>query len=121
MKIAHPARTFFDIAQLLLGAALVASPWFASYLGERYGTYHAWAAGSAVVLIALAMLIAQWRWLPWAIGAVALWTIAAPWALQFEAAMPALWSHVGIGIALLAAAIADLATACATPKTKQAA
>ena len=121
MKIAHPTRTFLDSAQLLLGAALIASPWFAGYLDERYGAYNAWAAGAAVVLMTLAMLLAHWRWLPWAVGAVALWTVAAPWVLQFQAATSAVWSHVGIGVALLIAALADLAAARATPKTKQAA
>lgn len=121
MRIEHPGRRALDAVQLLLGAGLVASPWFAGFTDERFATYSAWASGAVAALVALAALVAQWRWLPWAMGVVALWAIAAPWALSFQAVTHALWSHVGIGIALLAAAAADLAATRATPKTKQAA
>lgn len=116
-----PVRRVLAPAQLLLGAALALSPWVAGYGDAQTGAVHAWAAGSVVVLLALAALIAQWRAIAWAFGAVALWTMAAPWVFQFQAATPARWSHVGVGAALFAAAAADLAAARATPKTKGAA
>jgi predicted MFS family arabinose efflux permease len=121
MKIAHPARRTVDAVQLLLGAGLIASPWFAGYIDDQYASYSAWASGAVAALVALAALVAQWKWLPWVMSAIALWTVAAPWALGFQAVQHAMWSHAGIGAALLAAAIADLAAARATPKTKQAA
>jgi len=121
MKIAHPARRTLDAVQFLLGAGLIASPWFAGFIDEQYATYSAWGAGAAAALVALIAIIAQWRWLPWAMGVAAIWTLAAPWALNFTAVEHAMWSHVGVGAALLVAAIADLAAAHATPKTKQAA
>jgi hypothetical protein len=121
MKIAHPARRTLDAVQFLLGAGLIASPWFAGFTDQHYASYSAWGSGAAAALVALVALIAQWRWLPWAMGAVALWTVAAPWVLSFQAAEHAMWSHAGIGAALLAAALADIAAAHAKPKTGKAA
>jgi predicted MFS family arabinose efflux permease len=119
MRIEHPARRTLDAVQLLLGAGLVASPWFAGFIGEQNATYSAWGSGAAAAIVALAALITQQRWLPWAMGAVALWILSAPWALGFEAVQHAMWSHAGVGAALLAAAVADLAAAHAKPKTNK--
>ena len=119
MKIAHPARRTLDAVQLLLGAGLVASPWFAGYLDERVAAYSAWSAGAAAALVAFVALLAQRRWLPWVMGLVGLWTVAAPWALAFQNATSAVGSHVGFGLALVAAAAADLVVAYTKPKTKQ--
>jgi hypothetical protein len=119
MKIAHTARRTLDAVQLLLGAGLVASPWFAGYLDERIAAYSAWSAGAAAALVALVALLAQRRWLPWVMGLVGLWTVVAPWALAFQSVPSAVGSHVGFGLALLAAAAADLIVAFAEPKTKQ--
>lgn len=110
---------WLDLAQLALGAALVASPWYAGFVSEQIPTYSAWGAGAAAALIALLALTAQWRWLPWLMLLTGLWAMAAPWALDFGAVMSATWSHVTIGAALLMAGIADLVWTREPPKTKQ--
>jgi hypothetical protein len=115
MKIAH-ARRAIDSVQVLLGAAFAASPWIVEYSDNLPAAYNALASGAAGAIVALVALIAQWRWLPWATGLVAVWSLAAPWALLFQDAPEAMWSHVAFGVAFLMAAMADMGVAAARPK-----
>jgi hypothetical protein len=92
-----------DIANLILGAILFASPWafgFASGVQSQ----NAYVSGIIIAVLAIAALAAFATWEEWLNLIVGLWVIVSPWVLGF-ASGTAMTVHLTIGIlvALLAA------------------
>lgn len=92
----RPNAYVLDIYKLVLGAFIAVSPWVFAF---RYGAarLESAASGVLVVAIAIAALIAFADWEEWAMLALGLWLIVAPWLLGFPVAA-AMKIHVGIGL-----------------------
>ncbi len=103
-----PEDLFLSVWSLMLGAALIAAPWYLGYTAEPTPCWSAWASGAAVAFLSLAALIRVHDWLEYLTAALGLWLCAAPWALEFEAIVAPAWSHVGFGLSLIIAAGCEL-------------
>jgi SPW repeat-containing protein len=92
-----------DVANLVLGAILVASPWL---FGFAAGTVsqNATISGLVIAILAIAALAAFAVWEEWLNLVVGLWTLVSPWVLGFQGTT-AMTVHVVIGaaVAVLAA------------------
>jgi len=93
----------FDVANLVLGALLVVSPWLFGFDAGKISE-NATLAGLAIAILAIAALAAFAVWEEWLNLAVGLWTLVSPWVLGFQGTT-AMTVHVLIGaaVAVLAA------------------
>jgi len=91
-----------DVANLILGAVLLVSPWIFGFTGPA--SENANVAGIAIAVLAIAALAAFAVWEEWLNLIVGLWTLASPWVLGFQGTT-AMTVHVLIGaaVAVLAA------------------
>jgi heme/copper-type cytochrome/quinol oxidase subunit 3 len=91
-----------DVANLILGAILLVSPWIFGFTGPA--SENANIAGIAIAVLAIAALAAFAVWEEWLNLIVGLWTLASPWILGFQGTT-AMTVHVLIGaaVAVLAA------------------
>jgi hypothetical protein len=92
-----------DVANLVLGAILVASPWQFGFAAGRVSE-NATISGLVIAILAIAALAAFAVWEEWLNLVVGLWTLVSPWVLGFQGTT-AMTVHVLIGaaVALLAA------------------
>ncbi|SDI44223.1 MULTISPECIES: SPW repeat protein [Bradyrhizobium] len=92
-----------DVANLVLGAILVASPWLFGFAAGRVSE-NATISGLVIAILAIAALAAFAVWEEWLNLVVGLWTLVSPWVLGFQGTT-AMTVHVLIGaaVALLAA------------------
>ena len=92
-----------DVANLILGAFLVFSPWM---LGFDAGmvSQNAYISGIVIAVLAIAALAAFAVWEEWLNLIVGLWVLVSPWVLGFQGTT-AMTVHVIIGaaVAILAA------------------
>jgi len=98
-----PNAKLCDVANLILGAILVASPWMFAFAGGSQ-TQNAVGSGAVIVLLSIAALAAFAYWEEWLNLVVGLWVLASPWVFEFQGTT-AMTVHVTIGIlvAVLAA------------------
>lgn len=94
-----------DIANLILGAILLISPWLFNFTGGAE-TQNAVVSGIVVALLSIAALAAFAVWEEWLNLIVGLWIIVAPWVLGFQSTARTV--HVVIGILVAALAAAEL-------------
>ena len=99
------AARWKDAANLGLGLWLVISPWALGYVDETTATRNAWIVGAIIAVAALAALVAFQKWEEWVNAALAIWLIAAPYALGFTAHTSATWNHVVVGVAVAVLAV----------------
>jgi hypothetical protein len=94
---------YCDVANFILGAVLLVSPWIFGF-GGGPASDNANVAGIAIAVLALAALAEFAVWEEWLNLIVGLWTLASPWILGFQGTT-AMTVHVLIGaaVALLAA------------------
>src|SRR4051812_30268895 len=94
---------YCDVANLVLVAALLVSPWMFGFAAGP-ASENAIVAGIAIAVLAIAALAAFAVWEEWLNLIVGLWTLASPWILGFQGTT-AMTVHVLIGaaVALLAA------------------
>ena len=96
---------FVDWINLILGVALIASPWV---LGFTAGPvmWNAVIGGAAIGVIAIVALAAFAQWEEWVNLALGIWILISPFVLGFSAEVVAMWTFVlvGLAVALLAAA-----------------
>ena len=93
-----------DVANLILGAFLLFSPWIFGFDGGKI-TQNAVISGIVIAVLAIAALAAFAVWEEWLNLIVGLWTLASPWILGFQDATKAttVCVVVGILVAILAA------------------
>ncbi|MFN3624043.1 MAG: SPW repeat protein [Hyphomicrobium sp.] len=94
-----------DTANLVLGAALLLSPWALGFAAEQMPTWNAFLVGAIVALLALAALFAFQAWEEWISALLGAWLIVSPWVLGFSGHVTAMYTHVLIGIATLVLAV----------------
>jgi hypothetical protein len=95
-----------DVANLILGAILFASPWmFAFAAGAE--SQNAYASGIVIVVLSIAALAAFAVWEEWLNLIVGLWVMVSPWVLGFQGSQ-AMTVNVVIGILVAALAAIEL-------------
>ena len=94
---------FCDVANLILGAILLVSPWAIGFPAGA-ATQNAFISGVVIVVISIAALAAFAVWEEWLNLIVGLWVLISPWVLGF-AGGTAMNVHIIIGVivAILAA------------------
>jgi SPW repeat len=92
-----------DIANLVLGAFLFASPWIFGFSGAP--SSNAMICGLVIVVLSIAALALFAIWEEWLNLIVGLWVIVSPWVLGFAGTVAALNVHLVVGflVAVLAA------------------
>ena len=94
--------------QAFLGAGLFVAPWLFGFAGEGISAWMAWATGAAFAVIGLLNFDEDSSWPAWANMVAGLWAVIAPWATQFAAVEAAMWSHVIVGVVVIATSLAKL-------------
>jgi uncharacterized membrane protein HdeD (DUF308 family) len=97
-----------DILALVAGVALFFSPLLLGFGDSGTAAWIAPVLGPVIVAVAVKLLIAPADWGKWAYLALGLLTSAAPWILGFGATATAVWTHVILGAAVVAAGIRRL-------------
>ncbi len=109
MELKHRSElTAINVITAALGAFLIVSPWLFGYSAEQSATWSACATGVLIGLVALASFIDLREWEGWASVVLGVWAIVGPWILGFAGIVSAMWSHVGVGLAVTAVAAVEL-------------
>lgn len=95
-------------SQLVLGLMLFFAPWAVAFAGEQTPAWTAWITGALIGAAGIAGLVGQAHAASWANLVLGVWAILAPWLLGFAANANAMWSHVILGVLVVAAAAAEL-------------
>src|SRR5215467_4682065 len=92
-----------DVGNLILGVALLASPWIFSF-PKGVASQNAVISGIIIAAISIAALAAFTVWEEWLNLIVGVWALVSPWVLGF-AGTTAMHVHIVIGliVAVLAA------------------
>ena len=100
--------TAINVVNAVLAAFLFVSPWLVGFRELQAASWNAWICGLAVLVIALAAVADLQEWEEWVNGAIGLWTAVAPWVLGFAGVTTAMWTHVGVGLAVAVLAAVEL-------------
>ena len=94
---------FCDVANLILGVILLASPWIFGF-PKGVASQNAVISGIIIAAISIAALAAFTVWEEWLNLIVGVWVLVSPWVLGF-AGTTAMHVHIVIGVivAILAA------------------
>ncbi len=98
---------FVDWVNLVLGIALVISPWVLAF-PTSIAMYNAVIVGLVIGLVAIGAIVAFAQWEEWANLILGIWVFIAPFVLGFAADMTAMWTHVVIGLAVAVLAAVEL-------------
>lgn len=99
------AARWKDVANLVLGLWLIASPWVLTFTTQQYPTWNAWIAGGLVALVAIAALASFQLWEEWVTALLGAWLIVSPWVLEFTGQQAVMWNHVAVGVLVTILAI----------------
>jgi hypothetical protein len=97
---------FCDFANLVLGAALLFSPWIFGFAAGPQ-SLNAWIGGIVIAILSIAALAAFAVWEEWLNLIAGLWAIVSPWLLKFQGTT-AMTVHVVIGVIVAALAAIEL-------------
>jgi len=100
--------TAINLVNTVFGFALLAAPWLFGFSGETGATWTAVVLGALIALVALAAAIELREWEGWANVAFGVAAVVAPWLLGFSGVANAMWSHVGVGLAVAILAAVEL-------------
>ena len=95
-----------DIYNLILGAALVLSPWLFTFT-RGAAKADAWVIGAAIILLSVRALVVFVEWEEWIVLVCAAWLVASPWLLGFLHT-PAMRLDIGIGLLVMYLAALEL-------------
>jgi hypothetical protein len=96
-------KGLIDIVNLVLGAVLFLGPWLFDFANQPQAAWNAWITGIVMIGLAAAAIFAFAEWGEWVNLVVGLWALAAPWILGFAGDASATWSHVVVGLVVVAA------------------
>jgi len=97
-----------DLVNIVIGIALVLSPWVLGFAAEQVAVWNAGVGGALIALVAASALFAFAKWEEWANLMLGLWTLLSPWLLGFAAVGAAKWVHVIAGLIVAVLAGLDL-------------
>ena len=100
--------TAINVVNAVLGAFLFVSPWLFGFSNGQPASWNAWICGLAILVFAGAAVASMQEWEEWVNGALGLWSLVAPWVLGFAGVASAMWTHVGIGLAVAILAAVEL-------------
>jgi len=100
--------TAINIVNAVLAAFLFVSPWLLGFAQAPAAAWNAWLCGVVIAVLAGAAVAALQEWEEWVNGLVGLWTAVAPWALGFAGLTAAMWTHLGVGLAVAVLAGVEL-------------
>lgn len=100
-------EAYIDWMNLVLGIALLISPWILGF-AEGVAMTNALAAGIVIGLIAIAALVSFAQWEEWINLLLGVWVLISPWVLGFTGIAGAMWTHVVIGLAVAVLAAIEL-------------
>ena len=98
---------FVDWINLILGLALIASPWVLGFTAGTV-TLNAVIGGFAIGVVAVAALAAFAQWEELVNLALGVWVLVSPFVLGFSTETIATWTHVAVGLAVAVLAAAEL-------------
>jgi hypothetical protein len=94
-----------DVANLILGLFLLASPWVVGYSGQPM--QNALISGVVIAGLSIAALAAFAQWEEWLNLLLGLWVLASPWLLGFQGTTAAT-VHIVVGILVAALAAIEI-------------
>ncbi|MGI9508601.1 MAG: SPW repeat protein [Geminicoccaceae bacterium] len=97
-----------DWITLALAACLFVSPWLQSYVGAKDPAWNAWIIGAAVGAVSIWAIVRFAGWHDWANGILGLWLVVTPWVLGYGQMTSIVWTHVILGLLIIAAAAWEL-------------
>lgn len=99
-----------DPVNLVIGLALLASPWLLGYAATTAAMWNAVALGLLIAGAAVLALIRVRAWEEWTNVVLGVWLVASPWLLGFGTLAPAMGSAVAAGLAVAVLALWALGT-----------
>jgi len=110
-------ETALDVANLVVGIALVLTPWVLGYTAEAAAAWNAWVVGAIIALVAIGALVSFAEWEEWVNLILGLWAIISPWVLGFATVSAAVYAHVIAGLIVAVLAALELWSARGRPST----
>jgi len=112
--------TAINIINAVLAVFLFFSPWLVGFRDVQIASWNAGICGLAIGLMAAFALTKLQEWEEWSNAALGLWTAVAPWVLGFASAVAPMWTHVLVGLGVLALAAVELWLIHGSPPSKMA-
>jgi hypothetical protein len=97
-----------NIVNALLAAYLFFSPWLIDFTDVEPAFWNTWVCGPLIGILVITAVNALYDWEEWANVTLGLWTLVAPWVLGFFHVTEAMWTHVGVGLAIALPAAVEL-------------
>jgi hypothetical protein len=113
----HRNEAYIDWINLLLGIALLISPFFMGFATGVPMT-NAVLAGVIIAALAIAALVSFAQWEEWLNLILGLWVLVSPWVLGFTGIAVAFQTHVVIGLAVAILAAVELFLVMRHPPTR---
>jgi hypothetical protein len=113
----HRNEAYIDWINLLLGIALLISPFLMGFATGVPMT-NAVLAGVIIAALAIAALVSFAQWEEWLNLILGLWVLVSPWVLGFTGITVAFQTHVVIGLAVAILAAVELFLVMRHPPTR---
>ena len=93
---------------VVLGIILIVSPWAVGFAAAELPSWNAVISGAVIAIVAFAAFVRLRAWEEWISLVVGLWVLASPWLLGFAGLSSAFWTHLTVGLMVVALAAIDL-------------
>ncbi|WP_101067341.1 SPW repeat protein [Roseovarius salinarum] len=104
-EIVKTAKQYWaDALNIILGLALIASPWVLQFASLNAAMGNAIVIGALIALMGLAALVNFRKWEEWLSMVIGLWLIVSPWVLGVAGTAAATWTFVVVGVLAIALA-----------------
>jgi hypothetical protein len=101
-------RHWQDWADLLLGLAVLLSPWLLGFIDAPAPMWNAVMVGAAIMALSAFAIARLEPWEEWLNIALGLWLIVSSWLLDYSVAHQAVAAHVGLGLLITLMAASEL-------------
>lgn len=101
-------RHWQDWADLMLGLAVLLSPWLFGFVEVPAPMWNAVIVGTAIVVLSAFAIAHLEPWEEWLNIALGIWLIVSSWLLEYGAAHKAIACHVGLGLLITFLAASEL-------------
>lgn len=101
-------RHWQDWADLLLGLAVLLSPWLLGFAETAAPMWNAVIVGTTIIILSAFAIAHLEPWEEWLNIGLGLWLIVSSWMLDYGAAPKAIASHVGFGLLITLLAASEL-------------
>lgn len=101
-------RHWQDWADLMLGLAVLLSPWLLGFTDAQVPMWNAICVGTAIMLLSAFAIARLEPWEEWLNIALGLWLIVSSWLLDYGSAPQAVACHLGLGLLITFLAASEL-------------